>query len=1081
MTRATQRVEFISAGAGSGKTTALAELLQAELVAGRVQPEGLLATTFTQRAAAELRERVHGQLVSGGDHALATAIAGASIGTVNSVCGRLLQRFAFEAGLSPNQRVLDEARATQLLREALDGVVEGPALTELMQVARRLSLLEPARQGEPVPWRKALRSLVDQARSNQIDATALRGQGPINASRLLTHFPAPQAGDADLALAQAIEHALPGLRAASAASGKTNTADYVELVERASKDLAAGSLSWGGWNKLAGAAPEKGLQTLASPIADAAARFARHAGLHQDLSRYLTLMFELAADTLDAYAQAKRELGVLDFTDQERLLLDLLDDPGVAATLADELDLLLVDEFQDTSPIQLALFLKLAALARQTVWVGDVKQAIYGFRGSDTRLMNAVVEALPSIGGSKRVLDSSWRSRPALVDFVNELFGDAFKGIARQDVVLRAQRPETKGSVALADWTLSGSNQAEIHQALATGVARLMAERAQVIDREDGQARDIRWSDIAVLARSNEAVVDIARALRQRGIPSATRQPGLLGQAEVVLALACLRRLNDAGDTLATAEVVSLVDCQAPELWLADRLAWLASGGDEAAWLELAAAGRAAHPIIATLLDLREQAALLTPREAVALVIERCGLARCAVQWQRDADLARVRLANLDRLLELAAQYEDECLASRRAATLSGLLLWMQDLAAEGQDTLGQPAVDAVQVLTHHGAKGLEWHVVVLCDLAGDVRDRLWDIQAESLQGFDVSRPLHQRFLRYWPWAFGKQKKVAVAAQLALSPVGVAARADAVEEHKRLLYVSMTRARDTLVLARKAKNPVGEWMETVSLGARLPAGDAAWLHLPGSQPIAFARWALTGVPGSAPAASEPGLETKAEMASPSGTDLVWWSNPASPAPRLALRLSPSSAAGAGATIAETVALGNRLVITGSTDPAQVGQAVHACIAATLAAPQQMAVAEIEAILQRMGAQASLDPAALQRQICTIRDWLRQRWPDAVALVELPMNRWTDQGQLVNGRADLVLKTPAGWILLDHKSTPQGSAQWPEVAHQHAGQMLAYGALLEAASGLPVLETWLVLPVAAAALRLVFCRSNSVCL
>ena len=212
MTRATQRIEFISAGAGSGKTTALAELLQAELVAGRVQPEGLLATTFTQRAAAELRERVHGQLVSGGDHALATAIAGASIGTVNSVCGRLLQRFAFEAGLSPNQRVLDEARATQLLREALDGVVEGPALTELMQVARRLSLLEPARQGEPVPWRKALRSLVDQARSNQIDATALRGQGPINASRLLTHFPAPQAGDAGLALAQAIEHALPGLR-----------------------------------------------------------------------------------------------------------------------------------------------------------------------------------------------------------------------------------------------------------------------------------------------------------------------------------------------------------------------------------------------------------------------------------------------------------------------------------------------------------------------------------------------------------------------------------------------------------------------------------------------------------------------------------------------------------------------------------------------------------------------------------------------------------------------------------------------------------------------------------------------------
>ena len=71
-------------------------------------------------------------------------------------------------------------------------------------------------------------------------------------------------------------------------------------------------------------------------------------------------------------------------------------------------------------------------------------------------------------------------------------------------------------------------------------------------------------------------------------------------------------------------------------------------------------------------------------------------------------------------------------------------------------------------------------------------------------------------------------------------------------------------------------------------------------------------------------------------------------------------------------------------------------------------------------------------------------------------------------------------SPGQASLLDYKSTPQGSAQWPEVAHQHAGQMLAYGALLEAASGLPVLETWLVLPVAAAALRLAFFRSDSVC-
>ena len=157
------RIRFISAGAGSGKTTALAELLRQELAAGRVHPGGVLATTFTNRAATELRERVRAHLIREGAYELATAMGSARIGTVNSVCGSLLQRFAFEAGLSTEQRVLDEPRAAQLLREALDTVVEGPALSELLRVARRLSLLEPVRSGDPVPWRKALKALVDQA------------------------------------------------------------------------------------------------------------------------------------------------------------------------------------------------------------------------------------------------------------------------------------------------------------------------------------------------------------------------------------------------------------------------------------------------------------------------------------------------------------------------------------------------------------------------------------------------------------------------------------------------------------------------------------------------------------------------------------------------------------------------------------------------------------------------------------------------------------------------------------------------------------------------------------------------------
>ena len=123
--------------------------------------------------------------------------------------------------------------------------------------------------------------------------------------------------------------------------------------------------------------------------------------LQQDIQDYLSQIFALCADALAIYAERKRELGVLDFTDQEHLLLKVLDHDNVASVLKDELDLLMVDEFQDTSPIQLALFIKLAQFAKSISWVGDIKQAIYGFRGSDTALMEAILQGTSGNGRRK--------------------------------------------------------------------------------------------------------------------------------------------------------------------------------------------------------------------------------------------------------------------------------------------------------------------------------------------------------------------------------------------------------------------------------------------------------------------------------------------------------------------------------------------------------------------------------------------------------------------------------------------------------------------------------------------------------
>lgn len=1056
----TASIRFISAGAGSGKTYRLTQILHRELVEGRVRPGGVLATTFTTKAAAELRERVRGHLVRQNAHALATAMGQARIGTVNSVCGALLQRFAFEAGMPVEQRVLGEEQAAQLLREAIDLVMEREALTGLLKVAGRLCLDEAGFHAGDVPWRKALRSLVDQARSNGIDAQTLRGFGARNAHNLLEHFPRPTTDDLDACLQARIEAVLPAVRAAVDQKQQKNTTAYLQVLEACLRDLAHGRMTWAQWNSLAGKSPEAGLRPTVQPVADTAARHAEHPRLHQDLRDYLERLFGLAADALQAYDALKLQLGAIDFADQECKLLDILDDPFVASTLGAELDLLMVDEFQDTSPIQLALFLKLAGLARQVVWVGDVKQSIYGFRGSDTALMKAVLAALPGMEGTKEILPRSWRSRPSLVELVNQVFANAFAGLASDDVVLTPTRDEPSGAMpAVIDWVLDGVNKPEIGASLASGVVRLVGDGLPVVDRETGATRPVRLSDVAILVRANEGVKEIAAMLAARGIATATAQPGLMTRPEMVLALACLRRLNDPHDTLATAEIVSLADCAEPEQWLAGRLAWIESGAPQAQWMEEPTDGAKAHPVLATLKALRSQGTLLTPREAVELVMARCGLARRVVQWQRDREQASRRLANLDRLVTLAMDYEDQCHAGREAATLSGFLLWLQDLASAGLDALPQAGVEAVTVMTHHKAKGLEWPVVVLCDLAGDVKDRLWDtVQAESLSGFDVQRPLHDRFLRYWPWAYGAQSKVALAAEIEAAPIGVAAREESIEEHKRLLYVSMTRARDVLVLARPGKKPVGEWMSTVQLDAFLPAADDGTLILPNGGSVTFRRDRLEAQAASAPGVSD-------------ARNLSWFDQPPAIGARQPLSVSPSALAGLSATVAEAVRIGTRIDTSEYRDRSALGDAIHACIAADLACPgkplSQQAVGQV---LSRLGIAAPGLAAPLHGQLASIRQWLEDRWPGMAMSVEMPMTRWLEGGQRVMGRSDLLIRTGTGWVLLDHKSTPAGSAQWNDLASTYAGQLKAYKDVIEAASGLPVEQMWLVLPVAGAALR-----------
>ena len=1044
----TAKLHFISAGAGSGKTYRLTRILHEKLSEGAIRPSGVIATTFTRKAATELRERVRSHLMEMGSYKIANAMGQARINTVNGVCGELLTRFAFEAGMSTEQQVLEEAQEKVLLSQAIETVMDGEQMARLLAIVRRMGIED---------WKGDLKKLMSQTRANDIAIESLAGMAIYNADDLLAHFPKVTGDDLVGKLQQLMATHLPELESIAAAGQLKISNDYLTLVKEMQVKLLANDALWSDWVKLANAKSGKGMIHISEKIGEQANRYAEHAELHRDVRDYLQMQFMLCGKALKAYAARKREMGVLDFTDQEHLLLKVLDHKVVAETLREELDLLMVDEFQDTSPIQLALFTKLAQLASEVYWVGDLKQAIYGFRGSDAALMQAVLNALTVLGGDKEVLKLSWRSRAPLVKLVNEVFVPAFAATTEaSDIVLTAQRPETLTGAAFANWHLQGPKIEIRNMALVAGVRELHDTAYIVYDKAAQQNRAIRYSDIAILSRSNDGVRNIAFELQAQGVPAAILQAGLLKTPEAILAIACLRRLNDQSDTIASAEILSLAGCEEPESWVADRLQLMNDapvdkpGGYGNNWRE-------ESDLLSELAGLRIDMPVLSPLEALQTVVAHGQLSAVVLRWCNNENEARGRLANLDALLGMARDYEQTSRNVNQSASVSGLLLWLKAQAEAEEDFLAMPAIDAVTVMTHHAAKGLEWPVVILTGLEGRVRDRLWSISTHSQAEIDVQHPLKDRFIRFWPWPFGLMGKVTIAESIENSDIARKFHADAVEEEKRLLYVSMTRARDLLVMAHHGKGNEESWLSTVAAGWLQGAEDAAELITPGGEVIPYQHQTLYPASGAGAGAARP---------------LHWFTEASSKKIRMPLKLSPSDAGVQSARVLSIEPLGTRITLKPDVDMTRLGSCLHLCLCAHFTDPDApMSVAQIEVILQRFGLASVVQAQAVLDQIQALAVWIKTRWTEAVPYAEFPTQMLMANGQVLQGRIDMLLKVNGGWILIDHKSNPGGTDRWEAIAQDYAGQLAAYKAAIETASGEKVLESWLFLPVAAGMIRI----------
>lgn len=809
-------VEFVSAGAGSGKTYRLTQIVSAALADGSARPQGILATTFTIKAAAELRERARAKLLESGRVDLASAVGQARIGTVNSVCGELLSRFCFEVGMSPDQVVLDKPQADQLLKTTLDSILDDADRAELTALNRRFAFKDDE-------WAKPVSAIVDAARENVISGDALRKMGEANADAMLANWPATAEGvDYEKAIvaalgatAEAIQQRINELLAANKKPFKYMSTDLDDLRSR-QRQFESGDWSWQTWASTA-TLKEGGekLADLFPPVREAAMVHERHPQFHADVRRYLTLVFNLAADALDAYAEVKRIRGALDFGDQGVLLLKMLHESEEARqALADELDLVVVDEFQDTNPLQLAIFVELAKLARRSVWVGDPKQAIYAFRGTDPTLIARIVDAIEGWGGMLgEPLTTSRRSTPSLVSLANAVFENAFSPVPAEEVRLTPSREDIGGKhVSLHNWLFESRYPTTDHVGLGVAVTELLAGGHQVMDKKTGGLRPMLAGDIAILCRYNAEVSATVASLSRCGIPSASGRPGLLATPEAMFVIACLRRLQDPMDTVASAIIVSLSNGTAHAEWLNDRLSFLASEGKAHQWQ---VTGKTTQMVLGRLEELRPRLRALTPSEALRLAKSESHVAELASRWSSSAQEAGMRLANVEALMKMASTYENECISARQPATVGGLLQWMRKLAADEMDYRAVAAEGAVSVLTHHSAKGLEWPVVVLTGMGTGARTSLWNVRARTNGAFDAEHPLHDRFVHYWPFPYGSCNSPPAAAAAEESELGKAMLQAGLDENLRLLYVSMTRARDAVVLSLTNRKNALSWLDEV--------------------------------------------------------------------------------------------------------------------------------------------------------------------------------------------------------------------------------------------------------------------------
>ncbi len=838
----------VRAGAGSGKTMVLVKRYLRLVLEEKFKPQEILAATFTEKAAAEMKERVAEQLNQRNRPELVAELNAAPICTIHSFCSRLIAPKAIELGIDPNYRILEQYEADLLKEECLAEVLSNWRRSfpdRIKQIVNNLHWSGDygLRQGR-IPasrgFSRQFLELVDAARSagkvesapfSSLDISSAAITELIeNIKREIKAILAGKAGFPE----KSIEKLVVAEKALDKYEDCRQNSTYKENLDLL-KEVAGISL-----------AVSKPIKPILKQVRDVLCPLLYDEFFSEIYESLRLVLNQLYHDFLAAYQKKKAGMGVLDFLDLEEFALKLLESDQKLKPVK----VVLIDEAQDLNPVQWNILSKLGESTTMFA-VGDAQQSIYGFRYADVSLFAKFAEGARAGHGREVQLKDNFRSRPSILDAVNAIF----KSIWTDESVtpfleLKPTYPYPEGEsykVELLTATDENRQKARFTEArhLARRIRELVMDGATELSRggeQDGvsPSSSPQWSDVLVLVRSGSSFDYLETAFNEAKIPFLIKTGrGFWDALEISDLLVFLKCIEDPGDSLSLACLLrspagSFSDDDLVELGYAHTDALSSAQKMDRMplyeGLQIKASSDAADGSLAerSAKFLRDFNSLFTVKARMplrVLVEHWIELRSLELIWSYDPDKHLI-FSNVRKFLRLCDKFAAEPITKLRAACDEFRTREIHEASAPAsRDDSG-----AVEVMTVHAAKGLEAPIIALFDMNYQPKSHssAFSFSKDSGAAFCVNqRSLKKGYYKPIRCAEIDQDKK----NLSLS------------ENERVLYVAMTRAREKLILAASGtkrddeKVRVSGWFDLIMKHLHLDTEILFNMETPVSGPV----------------------------------------------------------------------------------------------------------------------------------------------------------------------------------------------------------------------------------------------------